>query len=118
MKAKDAVGQYGERVAARHLEEAGLTVVDRNWRCDEGELDLVARDGDVLAFIEVKTRTSEDFGVPAEAVTTEKAHRIRGLAQRWLASHEHPYSELRFDICSVMHQRAGAALFEHLPGVF
>jgi putative endonuclease len=118
MKAKDAVGQYGERVAARRLEEAGLRVVDRNWRCAEGELDLVAADGEVLAFIEVKTRSSEDFGVPAEAVTTAKANRIRGLAQRWLAEHEHPYSELRFDICSVLAQRSGAALFEHMPGVF
>lgn len=118
MKAKDAVGQYGERVAARRLEEAGLVVIDRNWRCDEGELDIVARDGEVLAFIEVKTRTSEDFGVPAEAVTPVKAQRVRGLAQRWLATHEHAYSDLRYDICSVMPQRAGAAQFEHLPGVF
>lgn len=118
MQAKDAVGQYGEWVAAMRLEENGLRVVDRNWRCDEGELDIVALDGEVLAFIEVKTRTSEDFGVPAEAVTPAKATRIRGLAQRWLAAHEHPYSQLRFDVCSLIKAKSGAASFEHLKGVF
>lgn len=118
MQAKDAVGQYGERVAAQRLEERGLRVIDRNWRCADGELDIVAVDGEVLVFIEVKTRSTEDFGVPAEAVTPAKATRIRGLAQRWLASHEHPYSQLRFDVCSVMPQKSGAATFDHLPGVF
>lgn len=118
MKAKDAVGQYGERVAVRRLEENGLVVVDCNWRCDEGELDIVARDGEVLAFVEVKTRTSEDFGVPAEAVTPVKAQRIRGIAQRWLAEHDQPFSTLRFDVCTVVPQKSGPAKFEHLVGVF
>ena len=118
MQAKDAVGRYGEWVAAMRLEENGLRVVDRNWRCDEGEIDIVALDGEVLAFIEVKTRTSEDFGVPAEAVTTAKQQRVRGLAQRWLATHEHPYSELRFDVCSLIKPKLGAASFEHLKDAF
>ncbi|MEO6712834.1 MAG: YraN family protein [Mycobacteriales bacterium] len=118
MQAKDAVGQYGERVAARRLEEDGLRVLDRNWRCDEGELDIVALHGEVLAFIEVKTRTSEDFGVPAEAVTPVKQQRIRGLAQRWLAAHEHPYSQLRFDVCTVVAQKSGSADYQHLQGAF
>lgn len=68
MRAKDAVGAYGERVAERFLQEAGLTVLDRNWRCSAGELDLVLTDGPALVFCEVKTRSGLGYGDPAEAV--------------------------------------------------
>ena len=85
MRAKDAVGRYGEDVAARHLTEAGLVVLERNWRCREGEIDIVARDGDVLVVCEVKTRRSTTYGTPLEAVTYRKAARQRVLAARWLA---------------------------------
>ena len=64
-QAKDAVGAYGERVAARWLSDAGMLVLDRNWRCASGELDIVARDGDTIVFCEVKTRRTQRFGVPA-----------------------------------------------------
>ena len=79
MQAKDAVGAYGERVAARHLQQHGLVVLDRNWRCFDGELDIVARDGDALVFCEVKTRRSERHGVPAEALVAAKTARLRAL---------------------------------------
>ena len=65
-----ALGEYGERLAARHLVEQGMVVLDRNWRCDEGEIDLVLREGDVLVICEVKTRASLACGSPHEAVTT------------------------------------------------
>jgi len=68
-----AVGDYGEQVACAHLTDAGLEVLERNWRCDQGELDIVARDGDTLVFCEVKTRRSDRFGSPLEAVTRAKA---------------------------------------------
>ncbi len=74
MRAKDAVGQYGERVAAQHLIDSGLEILDRNWRCRDGELDIVARDGDVIVFCEVKTRSSTAYGDPAEAVIGCQSH--------------------------------------------
>ena len=82
MAAKDGLGRYGERVAERVLLDAGMTVLARNWRCSDGEIDLVARDGDALVVCEVKTRTSTAFGVPAEAVGVAKADRLRRLALR------------------------------------
>ncbi len=118
MRAKDGVGRYGEQVATRYLEEHGIEVVERNWRCPQGELDIVARDGDVLVFIEVKTRSSVQYGVPAEAVTRLKANRLRGLATSWLTEHQHPYSGLRFDVISVLRRRAGAAEVLHLQDAF
>ncbi|MEP6599789.1 MAG: YraN family protein [Actinomycetota bacterium] len=123
MRAKDAVGRYGERVAERHLADAGLTILARNWRCPAGELDLVARDGAVLVFCEVKTRSSTDFGDPAEAVIRTKATRIRGLALRWLAEQRDLggsafWPELRFDVVSVVRQRSGAASVRHVRGAF
>src|SRR5664280_1301356 len=79
MHAKDALGRYGEDVAVRHLLDAGWQVLERNWRCRAGEIDIVARDGGVLVFCEVKTRSSALFGVPAEAVRPAKVRRIRAL---------------------------------------
>ena len=117
-KATQAVGAYGERCASAALAEAGLVVLDRNWRCRDGELDIVARDGDAIVFCEVKTRRSDAYGVPAEAVTPSKAKRIRRLAARWLAgSGLHP-REVRFDVLAVSPQHSGPAQVEHLRGVF
>jgi putative endonuclease len=118
MQAKDGVGRYGEQVAVRYLEEHGLEVVERNWRCARGELDIVARDGETLVFVEVKTRSSVQFGVPAEAVTRVKANRLRYLAGSWLAEHPHSYGGLRFDVISVVRRRTGAADVLHLQDAF
>jgi putative endonuclease len=122
MRAKDAVGQYGERVAAEHLVSAGLAILDRNWRCREGELDIVARDGDALVFVEVKTRSSTAYGDPAEAVNPAKAARIRGLALRWLEQNRSLPSahrrQLRFDVVSVLRSEAGAAIVRHVRAAF
>lgn len=118
MRAKDALGRYGEDVAARHLQAAGLTVVERNWRCRDGEIDIVARQGEILVFCEVKTRSGPAFGMPAEAVTPVKAARIRRLAGRYLAERRPGYGELRFDVVSVLRQPRGAAVVEHLRAAF
>jgi putative endonuclease len=122
MRAKDAVGQYGQRIAERHLVESGLTVVARNWRCPDGELDLVATEGPVLVFCEVKTRSSTAYGDPAEAVLGAKARRLRRLALRWLAEQQaygdpRFWPELRFDVVSVLRVPRGAATVRHLRGV-
>ncbi|MDQ2796203.1 MAG: YraN family protein, partial [Actinomycetota bacterium] len=79
MRVKDAVGRFGEQVAAEHLTSAGLTILERNWRCRDGELDLIARDGSALVFVEVKTRSSLTFGTPAEGISRVKIARIRRL---------------------------------------
>jgi putative endonuclease len=117
-RAQDAVGAYGERVAARVLAEAGMVLLDRNWRCPTGELDLVARDGPTIVFCEVKTRRSAAFGAPVEAVTAIKVRRLRALAARWLAAHPGVRGPVRFDVVSVWPQRSGAAVVDHLPGAF
>ena len=95
------LGASGEEAAAAAYRRRGWTVVARNWRCREGELDLVlARDG-VLVFCEVKTRTTDRYGGPAAAVTPIKQARIRRLAMRWLAESECGAKRLRFDVAVV-----------------
>jgi putative endonuclease len=112
-----ALGQYGERVAARHLTELGMVVLDRNWRCDVGEIDLVLREGDVLVVCEVKTRVSDACGTPHEAITPEKLERLKRLALRWAEAHDLRPTEVRIDLVAVHHQRRGAALVDHVPGL-
>jgi putative endonuclease len=117
VRAKDAVGRYGEDVAARHLTDAGLVVLERNWRCREGEIDIVAREGDVLVLCEVKTRRSTTYGTPLEAVTDRKAARQRVLAARWLEDRGvHPRA-VRFDVVGVLASGQGAATVQHVLGV-
>jgi putative endonuclease len=115
---RNALGSYGERVAVRVLTDAGLQVLDRNWRCREGELDVVARDGDALVFCEVKTRTGIGFGHPAEAVTAAKRRRLRSLARAWLAAHDHHAPDLRFDVVGVHVPVSGPAQVTHLRNAF
>lgn len=100
--ARQRLGAHGERLAARRYEDDGYEVVARNWRCSQGELDLVLRRGDTLVFAEVKTRTSDRFGHPTEAVTVLKQRRIRRLAQRFCADTGHRARVLRFDVVSVL----------------
>ena len=118
MAAKDGVGRYGENVAVRHLEDAGLEILARNWRCSEGEVDVVALDRGVLVFCEVKTRSGLGFGLPAEAITRRKADRLRRLAYLWLQAHHARGVEVRFDVVSVTRSRRGAAVVEHLRAAF
>jgi putative endonuclease len=87
MRAKDVLGRLGEDAAVRHLLELGWTIIERNWRCPEGELDIVAHDGSGLVVCEVKTRSRADHGTPLEAITAAKAARLRRLSVRWLDSH-------------------------------
>ncbi|MBO3087560.1 YraN family protein [Cellulomonas dongxiuzhuiae] len=117
MRAKDAVGRYGEDVATAFVTQAGWTVLARNWRCAEGELDIVALDGDEVVAIEVKTRRSAAYGHPAEAVTHRKLARLRRLTARWLSEHDVRAGSVRVDVIAVLVQRQGAARVEHLVGV-
>lgn len=100
--ARQALGAQGEQLAASHYEALGYRVVARNWRCREGELDLVLRGDGVLVFAEVKTRSSDRFGIPAEAVTPAKQRRIRRLGQRFCAETGERARTLRFDVVSIL----------------
>ena len=112
------LGQWGEDLAVQHLQQAGYEVLARNWRCRDGEIDIVARAGPVLCFVEVKTRSGLAFGEPAEAVTWQKAQRLRLLAGRWLSAHRSPgWSDLRFDVVSVLRTPQGPTV-THLEGAF
>ena len=116
---KDVLGRWGEDVAAAHLTAAGLEVLERNWRCREGELDVVARDRDgTVVFVEVKTRSGTGYGLPAEAVTRQKARRVRQLACRWLLAHPAGAAPLRFDVVAVVRRPDGPPVVEHLRGAF
>ncbi len=117
-QAKDAVGAYGERVAVSHLIEQGMVLLDRNWRCAAGEIDAILRDGSTLVFVEVKTRRSDRFGTPAEALVPAKVARLRRLATLWLAQAGFRPRDVRFDVVSVAPQPSGGASVEHLRGAF
>ena len=112
-----ALGAYGERVAARHLVGLGLVVLDRNWRCPAGEIDLMLRDGDVLVVCEVKTRSSDACGSPHEAVTPAKLDRLKRLGLLWAEAHDVRPAETRIDLVAVRPQRRGAATVEHVTGL-
>ncbi|MGY2875437.1 putative endonuclease [Marmoricola sp. URHA0025 HA25] len=112
-----ALGAYGERVAARYLADLGMRVVDRNWRCDAGELDLVLRDGDALVFCEVKTRTGTAYGHPLAAVDATKTERLVRLADRWMQERGVVAADVRFDVVAVVRSLRGAAEVEHLRGL-
>ena len=96
-----ALGAYGEKLAARWYLQSGYEVVARNWRCDLGEIDLLVRRGNELVIAEVKTRTTDRFGVPAYAVNFAKQKKLRALAQAWLATSDDYFDEVRFDVVSV-----------------
>jgi putative endonuclease len=117
-RVRQAVGAYGERLAARHLTAAGMVLLDRNWRCRLGEIDIVARDGDAVVFCEVKTRRGSGYGPPVEAVVAAKARRLRQLAAQWLELHGVRPREVRFDVVSVVPRADADPLVEHLRAAF
>lgn len=110
------IGSRGEDLAADYLRGDGFAILDRNWRCRYGELDIIAADGDVLVFVEVKTRTGRAFGTPAEAVTHTKLRRLRRLAGIWLAAQDGSWPSVRIDVIEI---RLGGPVPEitHIHGV-
>ena len=114
---RQSIGAYGERVAARHLRAAGMVILDRNYRCVHGEIDIVARDGDTLVICEVKTRRSLSYGAPIEAVTPQKAARLRRLAKYWLAEYGMSPPSIRIDVVGVIVPERGSARVECVAGV-
>ncbi|MCW2663907.1 MAG: hypothetical protein JWP83_5059 [Mycobacterium sp.] len=113
------IGALGERLAADHLLGLGLRVLDRNWRCRYGELDLIAADGAArtVVFVEVKTRTSDQFGGVAQAVTPQKVRRLRRLAGLWLAGQDERWAAIRIDVVGIRIGRRRTPEITHLQGV-
>ncbi|MCS0500453.1 YraN family protein [Protaetiibacter mangrovi] len=118
MAAKDDLGRRGERIAERHLVARGYRLVERNWRCRQGEIDLVLRDGDALVFVEVKTRSTMAFGHPFEAITPVKLARLRRLAGAWCSAHPRDRGRIRIDAVAVLVPRGAEPSVEHLVGIF
>ncbi len=112
------VGAFGEDAVADFIRTHGATVVDRNWRIKEGEIDIVARlvDG-TFAFVEVKTRTSTSFGHPLESINSKKARRLQRLALAWLATHQFLGHEYRIDCAAVIISRDGEFNIEYRKSV-
>ncbi|MGW7690637.1 YraN family protein [Streptomyces asiaticus] len=118
MNARGALGRYGEDVAVRTLAEAGMTVLERNWRCRDGEIDIVALDAGALVVCEVKTRRGVGYEHPMAAVGPDKTERLRWLAERWLERHGGPPpGGVRIDVVGVVLPRRGAPVVEHVRGV-
>jgi putative endonuclease len=113
------LGALGEQLAVDHLRGLGLQVLSRNWRCRYGELDLIAADPTTrtVVFVEVKTRTTDMFGGPAQAVTPQKVRRLRRLAGLWLSAQETKWSAIRIDVVGIRIGRHRAPEITHLEGV-
>jgi putative endonuclease len=117
MARSKALGNYGEDLAARYLMQRGFVVIDRNWRCDIGEIDIIAREGSTLVFCEVKTRSTTDVGHPLEAISPRKIRRLRRLALRWLIARSIHAPIVRFDVVGVIQPRVGAPIISYVPGI-
>lgn len=117
MAKKDDLGRRGEDVAAEWVEAQGMRVVDKNWRCREGEIDLVALDGDDVVVIEVKTRSGTGYGHALEAVTASKLARLRRLAAAWSRANPGRGRDLRIDVVGITIERCqGHERIDHVRG--
>ncbi len=117
MRTKIELGKLGEALASDYLERRGFTVVDVNWRCNRGEIDLVAFDGEILVIAEVKTRRSLAYGHPFEAINKAKLDRLRTLSVLWARHHGYLGRALRIDAVAVLAPRSGEPTVEHLRGI-
>lgn len=113
------IGARGEQVAVEHLESLGLKVLERNWRCRYGELDVIAVDPvtNTVVFVEVKARTTDQFGGVAYAVTPDKVRRLRRLVGLWLAAHSGRYAGVRLDVIGVRFGRTREPQLSHVQAV-
>jgi putative endonuclease len=117
MDPRPALGRAGEDAAATFYARNGFTIVERNWRCSAGEIDLILRRGSLIVFCEVKTRSRVDRGLPSEAVDWRKQARLRRLAGRWLTERRPRARVLRFDVVAVEGD-SSVLRITHLPDAF
>ena len=111
-------GELGERAARKHLKRQGLKFLTANFRSPRGEIDLIFRDADCLVFIEVKTRSSEEWTRPAAAVNAERRRRLTRAALDYLRLLRNPPVKVRFDIVEVLLQDSAVREVRHLPNTF
>lgn len=113
------LGAMGEALAVDHLMRMGLRILQRNWRCRYGELDIIARDDatSTVVFVEVKTRTGDGYGGLAHAVTPRKVLRLRRLAGLWLAGQDQRCAAIRIDVIGVRVGRRRTPEITHLQGI-
>lgn len=112
------LGRRGEDAAARFLHRHGYEIVERNWKCKAGEADIIARDGEWVVFVEVKTRTSIEKGLPSEAVNKEKRHRYEKIAALFLSNYDAVDVPVRFDVVSILVTGENRALLRHHINAF
>lgn len=111
------LGTLGEHMAARYLEMRGYRVLARNWRHRFGELDLIVLHGDAVVAVEVKTRSSTQFGHPLEAITSQKMGRLKALLAIWVSEQSRPFASIRVDAIGIVIGRPGSIEFDHRCGV-
>jgi putative endonuclease len=116
-KSRQLIGTRGEDVAAAELQRQGMVILDRNWRCRAGEIDIVAEDAESLVFCEVKCRTGLGFGAPLEAITHAKSRKLRQLAAQWLAAHDVNAQRVRIDAVGVVMLANSQPQITHLRGI-
>ena len=112
-----SLGEMGERFARRELVARGLVELDRNWRCDAGELDIVMLDGSIVVAVEVKTRRSVDHGHPVEAVDDTKLARLHTLVWRWMEEHRIRAGGVRVDVAGVIWPTRGRPTLTYVQGL-
>ncbi|MFH0780736.1 MAG: YraN family protein [Pseudomonadota bacterium] len=112
------LGRRGEDIAVEALRKNGHTILTRNYRCRHGEIDIIAKKHGVLVFIEVKTRSGEDYGHPASSITRHKQRQISKSAQYYLAEHNLFDSHARFDVISIVIDPVQGPLVEIIPNAF
>ena len=117
MGAKDELGRQGEQAAVEYLQRCGFRIMDRNWRCADGEIDIVAADRRTFVVCEVKTRSGTRFGSPLDAVGQVKRKRLRRLAAQWLVAHGSRFDQIRIDVLGLLTDGAGGFTIEHVRGV-
>jgi putative endonuclease len=117
MGAKDVLGKEGEQAAVSYLEGCGFRILDRNWRCADGEIDIVAAERRTFVVCEVKTRSGTRFGTPLDAVGQAKRRRLRRLAALWLAAHGTRFDQIRIDVVGLLRDGAGGFTIQHVRGV-
>ncbi len=110
---RSATGSHGEQLAAQYLERAGLTVLERNFRCRTGEIDLVAQDGNELVFVEVRTRVGSAFETPEDSVTLRKQRKMAECAYAYLAQHNVRGRPWRVDMIAIELERGAVKRLDH-----
>ncbi|HJZ72110.1 MAG TPA: YraN family protein [Vicinamibacterales bacterium] len=115
--ARQALGKHGEDLACRELERRGYAIVARRYRRRGGEIDIIARDGETVVFVEVKARDDLAYGAGADAITALKRRRLSQVARDYLARHHRADCPCRFDVVSI-HFDAGRAVVELFQNAF